>query len=65
MLILDEATSGVDSETEAEIARALDALFAGRTRIVISHRSSLAEDADMAFELAERRLRPVAPLAAQ
>ncbi len=65
VLILDEATSGVDSETEAEIARSLDTLFAGRTRIVISHRSTLAEDADLTFELAERRLRPVAPLAAQ
>lgn len=65
VLILDEATSGVDSEAEAEIARALDTLFAGRSRIVISHRSTLAEDADLTFELAGRRLRPVAPLAAQ
>ena len=58
VLILDEATSGVDSETEAAIGAAIDRLFAGRTRIVISHRSALSLGADCSFELLEGRLQP-------
>ncbi|MDJ0944746.1 MAG: ABC transporter ATP-binding protein [Kiloniellales bacterium] len=68
VLILDEATSGVDSAAEREIGAAIDRLFAGRTRIVIGHRSTLAEDAEVTFELAGRRLRvrdPETGLAAQ
>ena len=60
VLILDEATSGVDTETELAIGAAIDRLFAGRTRIVIGHRSTLSSGADLAFELAEGRLLPVA-----
>jgi ATP-binding cassette, subfamily B, bacterial len=40
VLVLDEATSAVDEATEARIVGAIDALFAGRTRIVISHRKA-------------------------
>ena len=58
VLILDEATSGVDSAMERNIAAAIDRLFAGRTRIVIGHRSTLVRDADLAFELSGGRLRP-------
>ncbi len=58
VLILDEATSGVDSAMERNIAAAIDRLFAGRTRIVIGHRSTLVRDAELAFELAGGRLRP-------
>jgi len=46
LVILDEATSAVDTETEREILRAVNALFAGRTRLVISHRASALADCD-------------------
>ena len=46
LLILDEATSAVDSEIEARIERALEALMEGRTSLVIAHRLSTIRNAD-------------------
>ena len=46
MLILDEATSNIDTRTEAKIQAAFAAMMKGRTSFVIAHRLSTIADAD-------------------
>lgn len=57
ILVLDEATSQVDESTEREVIAAIDRLFAGRTRILISHRTSTLAEADIRLELQDGTLR--------
>lgn len=46
ILVLDEATSNIDTETEALIQRALDSILRARTSLIIAHRLSTIRDAD-------------------
>jgi ATP-binding cassette subfamily B protein len=59
VLILDEATSSVDTETEIVIRQALDRLMADRTSIVIAHRLSTVQKADRIVVLHKGRIREV------
>lgn len=53
MLILDEATSSVDTRTEERIQRAMDDLMRGRTSFVIAHRLSTIKNADLILVIDE------------
>lgn len=56
ILILDEATSSIDTRTEALIQRALARLLAGRTSVVIAHRLSTIRNADLILVIDEGRI---------
>jgi ATP-binding cassette, subfamily B, multidrug efflux pump len=56
ILILDEATSAIDTRTEALIQRALATLLAGRTSVVIAHRLSTIRNADLILVIDEGRI---------
>jgi ATP-binding cassette subfamily B protein len=50
-MILDEATSSIDTRTEAIVQRGMDALMKGRTVFVIAHRLSTVQNADVIMVL--------------
>ncbi len=56
ILILDEATSSIDSQTEDRLQRALAKLLAGRTSFVVAHRLSTIREADLVLVLDHGRL---------
>jgi len=56
ILILDEATSSVDTETELLIQQALERLMVGKTTIVIAHRLSTIRSADAIVVLEDSRI---------
>jgi ATP-binding cassette subfamily B multidrug efflux pump len=56
LILLDEATSYIDSETEAAIHDALNNLMAGRTGIIVAHRLSTARTADRILVMREGRV---------
>lgn len=57
LLILDEATASVDSETERQIQVALERLLQGRTSLVIAHRLSTVQEADRILVMHEGEVR--------
>ena len=59
MLILDEATSSVDTRTEIKIQRAMDRLTENRTSFVIAHRLSTIRDADVIIYISDGDIKEV------
>lgn len=59
ILVLDEATSSIDTETELLIRDALEKLLAGRTSIIIAHRLSTVQNADRILVLHRGRIREI------
>ncbi|GAB2909484.1 ABC transporter ATP-binding protein [Streptomyces heilongjiangensis] len=61
LLILDDATSSLDSATEAAVLRALDGSYGDRTRLVVTRRAATAARADLVAWLADGRVAALAP----
>ncbi len=56
VLILDEATSSIDTRTEALVQQGMDALMEGRTSFVIAHRLSTVRNADCIMVMEQGRI---------
>jgi ATP-binding cassette, subfamily B, bacterial len=56
ILVLDEPTTGLDAESEAQVMDGLDVLMRGRTAIMITHSPALARTADRVIELEDGRI---------
>lgn len=55
-MIMDEATSSIDTHTEAIVQRGMDALMTGRTTFVIAHRLSTVRNADCIMVMDQGRI---------
>ena len=56
MLILDEATSSIDTATEKDVTEAMDKLMTGSTSIVIAHRLSTIQNSDVIMVMEDGRI---------
>jgi ATP-binding cassette subfamily B protein len=56
VLILDEATSSIDTRTEAQVQKGMDGLMHGRTTFVIAHRLSTIQNSDCIMVLEQGRV---------
>ena len=56
MLILDEATSSIDTRTEIRIQRAFSKMMEGRTSFIVAHRLSTIKEADMILVMKDGRI---------
>jgi ATP-binding cassette subfamily B protein len=61
VIILDDATSSLDTATEVKVAQALERVLTGRTSLVVAHRGATAARADLVAWLKARRIRALAP----
>jgi ATP-binding cassette subfamily B protein len=61
LLVLDDATSSLDTATEARVTEAITSGLAGRTRLIVAHRPATADRADLVAWLDSGRIRAVAP----
>jgi ATP-binding cassette, subfamily B, bacterial len=61
VVILDDATSSLDTATEVKVAHALERVLAGRTSLVVAHRAATAARADVVAWLDAGRIRALAP----
>ena len=57
ILILDEATSSIDTHTEAFVQQGIEAMLAGRTSFVIAHRLSTIKNADRIFVIDDGQIK--------
>ena len=56
MLILDEATSSIDTRTEMRIQKAFDAMMEGRTSFIVAHRLSTIREADVILVMRDGKI---------
>jgi ATP-binding cassette subfamily B protein len=61
LVVLDDATSALDTATEVRVAEALEAALQGRTSLVVAHRAATAARADLVAWLEGGRVRALAP----
>jgi ATP-binding cassette subfamily B protein len=57
LLVLDDATASLDTVTESKVDRAIESALPGRTRVVVTHRTTTARRADLVVWLADGRVR--------
>jgi len=61
VIVLDDATSSLETATEVRVAKALERVLTGRTCVLVAHRSATADRADLVAWLDAGRIRALAP----